>query len=63
MVFTRNGGGGEKGGWSEGRGGGGEREEGGERAGLEGGREVGGRVRRQISARNSEMIVRCHGKN
>ena len=62
MVFTRNGGGGEKGGWSEGRGGGG-REEGGERAGLEGGREVGGRVRRQISARNSEMIVRCHGKN
>ena len=50
MVFTRNGGGGEKGGWSKGRGGGG-REEG------------GGRVRRQISARNSEMIVRCHGKN
>ena len=62
MVFTRNGGGGEKGGWSEGRGGGG-REEGGERAGLEGGRVGGGRVRKQISARNSEMIVRCHGKN
>ena len=36
---------------------------GGERAGLEGGRVGGGRVRRQISARNSEMIVRCHGKN
>ena len=46
-----------------GQGGGGGREEGGERAGLEGGREVGGRVRRQISACNSEMIVRCHGKN
>ena len=60
MVFTRNGGGGKKGGWSKGRGG---REEGGERAGLEGGRVGGGRVRRQISARNSEMIVRCHGKN
>ena len=61
MVFTRNGRGGKKGGWSKGRGGG--REEGGERAGLEGGRVGGGRVRRQISARNSEMIVRCHGKN
>ena len=62
MVFTRNGGGGEKGGMERGKGGGG-REEGGERAGLEGGRVGGGRVRRQISARNSEMIVRCHGKN
>ena len=63
MVFTRNGGGGDKGGWSKGRGGGRGREEGGERAGLEGERVGGGRVRRQISARNSEMIVRCHGKN
>ena len=47
----------------QGQGGGRGREEGGERAGLEGERVGGGRVRRQISARNSEMIVRCHGKN